>query len=92
MSKSIALTMASKGYKIRVNTVHPGLVETPMTADYFGVPEIKKMQMAAHPYANSVGRMGIPSDISSICLFLASDESPYMTGSEVVCDGGYTAI
>ena len=90
-SKSAALHCAQAGYRIRVNTIHPGYIWTPMVEGYLtslgdvegGCQVISKM----HP----VGRMGEPDDIAYGVLYLGSDESSFMTGSELVIDGGYTA-
>lgn len=90
-SKSAALHCAQAGYRIRVNTIHPGYIWTPMVEGYLtslgdvegGRQVISKM----HP----IGRMGEPDDIAYGVLYLGSDESSFMTGSELVIDGGYTA-
>ncbi len=82
MSKNAALTYVSDG--IRVNSLHPGIIATPLidaqdeaiTADIVGV--------------TPMGRLGRPEEIANGALFLASDESSYMTGAELVIDGGYT--
>jgi NAD(P)-dependent dehydrogenase (short-subunit alcohol dehydrogenase family) len=83
-SKSAALQYAKDA--IRVNSVHPGFVETPLAAPgLVGSPG--KTRMDATP----LGRYGKPSDIAFGCLYLASDEPAWMTGSELVIDGGMTA-
>ena len=71
---------------IRVNSVHPGLIETPMTAENPAVhnPEVR----ARFERGLSLGRMGTSRDIANMVLFLASDESSYCTGQEFVVDGG----
>ena len=73
-------------YGIRVNSVHPGLIETPMTADLrpFTDPEIRAKAERNIP----IGRMGQSIDIANMVLFLASDESSYCTGQAFVVDGG----
>lgn len=93
MTKATALELAGAGKKVRVNSVHPGIIETPMMQDLIdGVPEdqrearIRQMH-TRHP----IGRLGQPLDIANAILFLASDMSDFMTGSEVVVDGGMTA-
>jgi NAD(P)-dependent dehydrogenase (short-subunit alcohol dehydrogenase family) len=90
-SKSAALHCAKSGYKIRVNSVHPGYIWTPMVENHLkqfpNGAEIKAGIEALHP----VGRMGDPDDIAYGILYLASDESKFVTGSELVIDGGYTA-
>ena len=71
---------------IRVNSVHPGIIETPMTADS---PVIHNSDIRARTERTiSLGRMGVSRDIANMVLFLASDESGYCTGQEFVVDGG----
>src|SRR6185436_6297320 len=73
--------------KIRVNSVHPGFVDTPMTKPGHSNPEVAKHRIDATP----LGRFGTPADIAAGCLYLASDEASWVTGSELVIDGGMTA-
>jgi 3alpha(or 20beta)-hydroxysteroid dehydrogenase len=71
---------------IRVNSVHPGIIETPMTADS---PVIHNADIRTRTERTiSLGRMGVSRDIANMVLFLASDESSYCTGQEFVVDGG----
>jgi NAD(P)-dependent dehydrogenase (short-subunit alcohol dehydrogenase family) len=84
-SKSAALQYAKD--QIRVNSVHPGFVDTPMARPGLLGNESGKARMDATP----LGRFGKPIDIAYGCLFLASDESAWVTGSELVIDGGMTA-
>lgn len=84
LTKSAALYCAEKGYPIRVNSVHPGYIHTPMVDKY---PEMRQSLEALHP----VGRLGEPNEVTNLALYLASDESSFSTGSEFVVDGGYTA-
>lgn len=90
-TKSAALHCARAGYKIRVNSVHPGYIWTPMVEGYLNETEDpaagKEGLVALHP----IGRLGVAGDIANGILYLASDESSFMTGSELVIDGGYTA-
>ena len=89
MSKTDALIYASKG--IRVNSVHPGFIWTPMVEAFLksqgDVEEGRKGVDALHP----LGHMGDVDDIAYGVLYLASDESKFVTGTELVIDGGYTA-
>ena len=84
-SKAAAIQYASD--KIRVNSVHPGFVDTPMTKPGHANPEVARQRLAATP----LGRFGTPADIAAGCLYLASDDAAWVTGSELVIDGGMTA-
>ena len=86
-SKVTALECAAAGNGVRVNSVHPGHVETPLTAPAYANPDIAKEFLAHTP----LGRFAQPREIADVILFLASDEASYMTGSEVTIDGGVTA-
>ena len=92
LTKSAALHCAKAGYNIRINSVHPGFIETPMVEAFLkaqgGDPEAaRKALESLHP----LGHLGEPDDIAYAVLYLASDESKFATGSELVVDGGYTA-
>lgn len=96
-SKSAAIEFARAGYRIRVNTVHPGLVEG-ATADLLFQSSVASGQCKdldeAQAYWTArypVNRMARQQDIGGGVLFLASDESNYMTGTELVIDGGLSA-
>jgi len=84
-SKAAAIQYAAD--KIRVNSVHPGFVDTPMTRPGHSNAEVAKKRIEATP----LGRFGTPADIAAGCLYLASDEASWVTGSELVIDGGMTA-
>ncbi len=86
LSKSAAAQYAAEG--IRVNSVHPGFVDTPMTETVHSSPELARPRLDQTP----MGRFGQPADIANGWLFLASDESGWMTGAELVIDGGMTAV
>ncbi|MGH7092548.1 MAG: SDR family oxidoreductase, partial [Stellaceae bacterium] len=96
-TKSTALECARKGYKIRVNSIHPGVIETDMGAQTFtarahnlgsnDVVAARRLALSHHP----IGRLGVPSDIAKGIVFLASDDAGFMTGSALVVDGGLTA-
>jgi len=90
-TKSVALYCAKSGLNIRVNSIHPGYIWTPMVHNYLGqlgnVEQGRHAVDAMHP----VGHMGEPDDIAYGVLYLASDESKFVTGAELVIDGGYTA-
>ncbi|QDQ02318.1 SDR family oxidoreductase [Lysinibacillus fusiformis] len=74
-------------FNIRVNTVFPGVIETPMTANIGQFKEVMDMLIRATP----MGRLGQPDEVAKAILFLASDEASYITGGELVIDGGYSA-
>ena len=85
MTKSTAVQYAGEG--IRCNSVHPGYIDTAMTARMMSEPGMRQLRIDATP----LGRIGTVDDIANGVLFLASDEASFMTGSELVIDGGYTA-
>ncbi len=89
MAKTDALIYAKDN--IRVNSVHPGFIWTPMVENFLAeqgdVEEGKKQLVELHP----IGRLGKPEEVAAAILYLASDESSFVTGSELVIDGGYTA-
>lgn len=88
LTKCIAVECAELGNGVRANSLHPGHIETPLTAAAYSDPETARAFLAHTP----IGRFGKPEDVASAALFLASDESAYMTGAELVIDGGMTAI
>ena len=84
-TKSTAIQYASEN--IRANSVHPGFIDTPMTRAHHDDPNVHQERVAKTP----IGRMGQPEDIAAGILYLASDESSFVTGSELVIDGGMTS-
>ena len=84
-TKSVAVQYAKDN--IRVNSVHPGFVDSPMTRSHHAVPEVWNDRVGKTP----LGRMGTPADIAAGIVYLASDESSFVTGAELVIDGGMTA-
>jgi len=84
MTKNAAIRYAKEG--IRVNSVHPGFIDTPMLAAVKGTP-FEQTMVDGTP----MGRLGRPDEIGSVIAFLAGDAASYMTGSEVYVDGGWTA-
>ena len=85
LTKSTAIQYAGEG--IRVNSVHPGPISTQMTAAGRVDPDRNRRWLANTP----LGRWGEPIEVAYGVLFLASDESSFVTGSELVIDGGWTA-
>lgn len=96
-TKSTALEFGRKGYGIRVNSIHPGLIETDMGQKTFvarsaqvgtnDTEQARKTTVALHP----IGRLGAADDIAKGIVFLASDDASFMTGAGLVVDGGWTA-
>ncbi|HET7339884.1 MAG TPA: glucose 1-dehydrogenase [Methylomirabilota bacterium] len=84
LTRSLAIQFARDN--IRCNVIHPGIVDTPLQAPYL-TPEIRKEFETGIP----LGRIARPREIANVALFLASDESSFMTGAELVVDGGFTA-
>ena len=96
MTKGAALECAQLGHKIRVNSIHPGIIDTMMGQKVMddaaatgagSANEVRSNMIALHP----LGRLGVAADIANAVVFLASDDAAFMTGSEVVVDGGMTA-
>ncbi len=85
LTKAMAVRCASQG--IRVNSIHPGDVVTPLSQPFLDQPGRMEERAAMVP----LGRLGQPKDIADLALYLASDESSYVTGSEIVIDGGRIA-
>jgi len=89
LTKAAALEWAP--LKIRVNSIHPGYIDTPMVSQALhnaeNGNEMRDLIISRH----AMGRLGLPREIADGVVFLASDESSFMTGAELVIDGGYTA-
>jgi 3(or 17)beta-hydroxysteroid dehydrogenase len=96
-TKSAALEFARKNYRIRVNSIHPGIIDTDMGDQLFraraqnsgtnDIEAVKRQAAAAYP----IGRLGMPEDVAKGIVFLASDDAAFMTGAGLVVDGGWTA-
>ena len=89
LTKAVAIECAARGLNIRVNSVHPGFIDTPMVGGAIqrGGPARREAILQSQP----TGQMGEPSDIAEGILYLASDAAKFVTGSELVIDGGYLA-
>ncbi|MDY6809415.1 MAG: glucose 1-dehydrogenase [Actinomycetota bacterium] len=90
-TKSAALHAAKSGYNIRVNSVHPSYTWTPMVQHLGDNTGDRDAFFDALAAAHPLGRPGVPQDVAWGVLYLASDESTWVTGSELVIDGGITA-
>jgi NAD(P)-dependent dehydrogenase (short-subunit alcohol dehydrogenase family) len=84
MSRNAAIRYAKEG--IRVNSIHPGFIETPILAPIQGTP-FEEAIVSGTP----MGRLGRPEEIGEVIAFLASDRASYITGAEIFVDGGWTA-
>jgi len=91
LTKSVALHCARKGYNIRCNSVHPSFVETPMLRGMIAGGRDPAKMAADYTSAAPLGRLAQPIEVARTILFLASDESGFTTGAELVVDGGLTA-
>jgi len=89
LTKAAAIYCASERLPIRVNSIHPGTCLTPLVKSYYAAqpPELLQQQIDRHP----IGHLGDPDDIAYGVLYLASDESKFVLGSELVIDGGLLA-
>ncbi len=83
LTKSAALETARNG--IRVNSICPGIIETPMGERIFGAPEVTKWALTFYP----LGRFGKPMEIAEAVLWMSSDRASFMTGQSIVLDGGF---
>jgi len=92
-TKSAALACAQQGYPIRVNSVHPGFILTALVEGAMAELPADQAEefMGRITGGIPMGNLGEPLDVANGCLYLASDESKYVTGAELVIDGGYTA-
>lgn len=86
LTKSLAVEWASRG--VRVNSISPGYIETALTARSRAMPE----RLQEWLFRTPMGRIGKPEDIAAAVLYLASDASSFVTGSDLSIDGGYTAV
>ncbi|WLR51833.1 glucose 1-dehydrogenase [Bacillus tianshenii] len=83
MTKTLALEYATQG--VRINSVSPGYIETPLLRDL--EEEMKQQLIALHP----IGRLGRAEEVANAVVFLASDEASFVTGTDILVDGGYSA-
>lgn len=91
-TKSVALYCAEKKYNIRCNSIHPGLILTPLWDQILGTDKASRANKIAEAERRiPVGYMGSPKDVAYAALYLAADESKYVTGIELTVDGGMMA-
>jgi NAD(P)-dependent dehydrogenase (short-subunit alcohol dehydrogenase family) len=96
-TKSTALEFGRKGYRIRANSIHPGVIQTDMGEQTFVARAARTGSNDTAPARQTVinsipwGRLGVATDIAKGIVFLASDDAGYMNGSALVVDGGVTA-
>ena len=91
LTKSVALHCARRGYNIRCNSVHPSFVDTPMLEGMLGLTDDPAKTRVGWSAAAPLGRLAQPAEVARTVLFLASDDSAFATGAELVIDGGMTA-
>jgi NAD(P)-dependent dehydrogenase (short-subunit alcohol dehydrogenase family) len=91
LTKSVALHCARRGWNIRCNSIHPSFVRTPILKAMIGNRDEAEM-MGKLARQVPLGRLGEPDDVANAVVYLASDESGFMTGAEVKLDGGISAM
>ena len=95
MSRSIAAHCLESGYRIRCNSIHPGVINTPMVQNFgvqAGEDAVEAPQLPDGPLPAEAGVLGTPRNIADLVVFLASDESAFITAQEFVIDGGMSML
>ena len=90
-SKTVALYCAQQGWKIRCNSVHPAAILTPIWEPMLGNGADREARMAALVADTPLKRFGMPAEVATVAVMLASDEATYITGTEINIDGGLLA-
>ena len=92
LTKSVAVSCGERGLGIRCNSIHPGYMRTPMVQTWFDgledASQVEQQLLEHHP----IGRLGDADDVAHMVVYLASDESKFVTGAEMMVDGGFTAM
>lgn len=91
LTKSVALHAAGQGWRIRCNAISPAAILTPMWEPMLGDGPDRAARMAAFVADTPLRRFGHPEEVAAVAVLLASDEAPYVTGTEIVVDGGILA-
>ena len=91
LTKSVALHAARRGYNVRCNSVHPSFIDTPMVDGVVAASRDAAKMRTLVEKAAPLGRIGEVDDVAHAVVYLASDESKFVTGAELVVDGGLTA-
>ena len=91
LTKSVALQATRQAYDVRVNSIHPAFIDTTMVDEVVGgaSPEENRAKLARQV---PMKKIGTPEDVGYACIYLASDESGFVTGSEIKLDGGISAM
>jgi 3(or 17)beta-hydroxysteroid dehydrogenase len=92
LSKSVAAYCGQAGYNIRCNSVHPGYISTPLLSEAIDPREDANQMWDGITAHHPLGRLGTADEVANVVLFLASDEASFVTGSEMVVDGGYLLL
>jgi len=90
-SKTVALYCAEQGLKVRCNSIHPAAILTPMWEPMLGAGPERESRMAQFVSDTPLRRFGRPEEVAAVAVLLASDEATYITGAELVIDGGILA-
>ena len=91
LTKSVALHCAEQRLNIRCNSIHPGVIDTPIMDPFCEQASTREEGLAGFGALHPLGRIGRPDEVANLAVFLASDESSFITGTEIPVDGGYCA-